>query len=499
MVSKTISNRLIKKLSLTFLLIILLAGTVYIVITIYLSNKYFQESTQRLNSEIANHLINEKFQEASPFLEDGSVNKPLFGDIMHDMMAVNRGIEVYLLDNTGTVLYSVVLDHEAKDAVLTQIDLEPIKRFIQSNGRSYVLGDDPRNQHLKKIFSAAHFTMESGEGYIYIILAGKEFEAVSNSLLTSYFIRLGMGASIITILFAGGIGLLVIWYLTRNLRDIIFAVKRFKEGDLTSRVPEAELTDLSVLAGTFNDMADTIVQNIDKLQSVEKLRRELIANVSHDLRTPLSIMQGYVETLQIKKDQLSPEEQLKYLNIVQESIEKLSRLVSQLFEYSQLEAEQIEPLKEPFLISELAHDLHYKFQVLAQKKGITLKIEMEEKTPLVFADISLVERAIQNLMDNALKFTPVGGEVTLEINTLQDNIEVLIKDNGPGISEKEQSYIFERYRKASAGKPNMGAGLGLAIVKKILEIHDSTIKVISRPNQGTTFRFILPIYQGALV
>jgi len=499
MTTHLLSNRLIGKLSITFLLIIFLAGAVYILITVYFTNKYFQETSQKLNAQVANHLINEKFQDASPFLEDGRVNKPLFGDIMHDMMAVNRGIEVYLLDKTGTVLYSVVLDHDAPDATSTQVSLSPIKEFIESNGNAYILGDNPRNTVDKKIFSAAHFTSQGQEGYIYIILAGKEFEEIYQSLFASYFMRLGLGAAVITILFAAGIGLLSIWYLTKNLREIIYVVRRFKEGDLNSRLSITSQTDLLVLATTFNEMADTIVDNIDQLKSVERLRRDLIANVSHDLRTPLSLMQGYIETLQMKKDNLSEQEKAKYLQIIQESIGKLSRLVAQLFEYSQLEADQTKPQKEPFQITELALDLYTNYQMLAKKKDLVLKIDIDKNTPLVFADVGLVERALQNLLDNALKFTPQGGVITLEIKPLKKDVQVVVKDTGPGIPESEQTFIFERYRQASSTKSSSGAGLGLAIVKKILELHDSTVKVISKPNEGATFQFWLPKYQGASI
>lgn len=448
-----------------------------------------------MNAEIANHLINEKFQDASPFLEDGQVNKPLFGDIMHDMMAVNRGIEVYLLDNEGILLYSVVLDHNPNEP-MKRIDMAPVHEFIATKGEKYITGDDPRNPGQRKIFSAAQFNENGREGYIYIILAGEEFEAVTTSLLSSYFMRLGTGATVTTLVFVLLIGLLAIWYLTQSLRDIIFTVKRFQEGDLRARVDKAESTDLSILSESFNDMADTIVSNIDAIKSVDRLRRELIANVSHDLRTPLAVMQGYIETLQIKHDSLSEEEKKQYLDILQSSSEKLSHLINQLFEYSKLEAKQVEPEKEPFLISDLAMEVYNKYQVLAEKKDVKIKLEVEDSLPPVFADISLVERAIQNLMDNALKFTPEKGEINLIMSASANNVEVKVADSGPGIPENEQSYIFERYRKAStSGKSSGGVGLGLAIVKKILEIHNSTIEVISKPNQGTTFQFWLPVYQ----
>jgi signal transduction histidine kinase len=474
-----------------------MVGLAYVSITAYFSNRFFEETTQLLNAKVANHLIEEKFQDASPFLEDGSVNKPLFGDIMHDMMAVNRGIEVYLLDNEGTILYSVVLDHDKPEAPKQHVDLTPVHQFIEQNGEVFILGDNPRNANDPKIFSAAQFNHEGHEGYIYIVLAGKQFDAVISSLSGSYFMKLGAGSMVLTLVFALIIGLAAIWYLTANLRKVIEVAVRFKEGDMDARIEHADRTDLAALATTFNQMADTINDNMEQLQAHDKLRQELVSNVSHDLRTPLAIIQGYTETLLIKDAELPEKERKQYLNNINSSTEKLTKLVGQLFEYSKLEAKQIEPHKEPFLISELAMDIYYKYQLLAQARSIELKIDMEEGLPLVFADISLVERVIQNLMDNALKFTPEGVEITLSLRHNTKNVECTIKDNGMGISEQEQIYIFERYRKAkSATRENFGVGLGLAIVKKILDIHDASIKVISKPNQGAAFQFALPVYYG---
>ncbi len=492
---RTVSNRMITKLIISFLLIIFLAAASYVGTTIYFANKYHLETEQRLNANLAQHLIEEKFQNQRPFLESGEVNKALFGDLMHDMMAVNRGIEVYLLGLDGKVLYSVVLDHSSAESPKTYVDLDPVRAFIADGGQNFILGDDPRNRDRRKIFSAAHFDTDGAAGYIYIVLAGEEFATVGDSLLSSYVLRLGVGTSLLTLLFVALLGTLAIWYLTRNLREIIHATNRFKEGDLHYRIENAEKQDLALLATTYNSMATTILDNIEKIKSVENLRRELIANISHDLRTPLSVMQGYVETLQIKRSHLSPEEQETYLQIVYDSTERLSKLVSQLFEYSKLEANQIEPVKEPFVISELVSDLYMQYHILAGKKDIKLSLEVEEKLPLVFADLGLVERAIQNLMDNAVKFTPDGGSISMQLRSHEQEVEILIKDTGQGIPEKDQALIFERYRQAKNGQEQVGAGLGLAIVKKIMEIHDSTISVFSRPNGGTTFSFSLPIYQ----
>ena len=172
---KTLTPKLVKRLWVAFILLVFLMGASYMLITSYFANKHYQETTQRLHADVANHVIEEKFQNASPFLEDGSVNKPLFGDLMHDMMAVNRGIEVYLLDKTGEILYSVVLDH-SENAPAKNVSLDPIKTFLNDKGEKFVLGDDPRNPGEQKIFSAAPYSVDGREGYIYIILAGTRFQ-----------------------------------------------------------------------------------------------------------------------------------------------------------------------------------------------------------------------------------------------------------------------------------------------------------------------------------
>lgn len=490
----TLTPRLVKKLWLAFIILIVTIGASYIVVTGYFANKHSEATAQKINANLANHLIEEKFQNASPFLEDGSVNKPLFGDLMHDMMAVNRSIEVYLLDENGEILYSVVLDH-SEDSEIKKVSLAPINSFIASKGEEHIVGDDPRNPEKQKIFSVASFNEDGKEGYIYIILAGQELQQVSDNLIGRFYSNLGIGASLLSILFAGLIGFLSIWFLTKNLRLMTGTVRRFQEGDLEARIENPANSDIEVFANTFNEMADTIGSNMDKMKSVDLLRRELIANVSHDLRTPLAILKGYVETLQMKKDSLSEAEKQEYLQITHDNIDKLSNLINQLFEYSKLEAEQITPVKEPFSITELSHDLFAKFEVLAQRKNIKLKLNKPQENCMVYADVSLVERALQNLIENAIKYTAPNGEVKLSLNHKNDQIEINITDTGTGIPLSEQPFIFDRYKQVDKSTKKQGYGLGLAIVKKIMDLHDTTITVLSKPKEGSSFIFNLPAYR----
>jgi len=493
---KTLSNKLVTKLSISFLLLIVIMGLTYILTSLYFSNRFIAETSQKLNVNLAEHLIEEKFKDSNPFLEDGQVNKPLFGDIMHDMMAVNRGIEVYLLDLDGNVLYSVVLDHSNPNEPAKKVNTKPIKEFIGSNGATFIEGDDPRNLEKQKIFSAAQFRKDGHEGFIYIILAGEVYESVTQSLASSYFAKLGMGASILTMIFVLVMGWISVWFLTKNLRSIIYHVKRFREGDTESRIENPENSDLSTLAITYNEMADTISKNIEDIKSVDVLRRELVANISHDLRTPLAIMQGYIETLQIKKEELTAEEKDTYLGIINKNIKQLTKLVNQLFEYSKFEAQQVKPEKEPFAITDLIYDLEAKYTVLAKEKNIKLKSVVNSEIPLVFADIALVERAIQNLIDNALKFTPNNGTIELELEHNNKDVFVKVKDSGKGITKEEAKIIFERFRQFDSNAKKSGVGLGLAIVKKIMELHNTKINIRKNEDQGSIFEFYLPQYTG---
>ncbi|MEM7105435.1 MAG: HAMP domain-containing sensor histidine kinase [Bacteroidota bacterium] len=487
----TYFNTLFWKISGTFLLLLIILGVVYVFVTAYSARMYFYESSQKLNGNIAKHTV----KEVKPLI-DGKVDTTAIQDIMHSMMVINPSVEVYLLDTEGGIITYVAPYKKVK---LDRVNLEPVNEFIDAEGSPFIFGDDPRNPGLEKVFSAAPIT-ENGEvnGYVYIVLASEEYESVTATLLNSYMLKVGTTTFFITLLGALLIGLLAVWTITRNLRGIVRTVRNFKEGDYQARIKESYSEgELSVLGQTFNEMAATITKNIDELKKVENLRRELIANVSHDLRTPLAIMHGYVETLLMKDSTLDPEERKQYLNIVLKSTEKLKKLVTQLFELSKLEAKQIQPQKEPFFITDLAQDVYQKFQILAEEKNIKINLDASIETPMVYADVALVERVLQNLMDNALKFTPTDGKVTIGIKGGPNDVEIRITDSGPGIPESEQSYIFERYHKSET--PNkkvnkLGTGLGLSIVKRILELHNSSIQVTSQPNKGASFFFNLPVY-----
>lgn len=483
-------NRLFINLALIFLVLTVVLGAIIGYISFYSAQEYYDEANQRLNRNIAQYTADH----IAPFNEDGSIDTTTIQDIMHSMMVINPDVEVYLLDEEGRILTHVA---PYKKVVRQSIAVEPIRNFIDSEGTLFVKGDDPRDFQRQKSFSAAPVLVDDAlKGYFYIILASEERSSVLQAHSSSLAMQLACRLIILSVIASVLLGLLAFWWQTRSLSKIVSAVQRFQKGDYNSRVGEIKQSAFANVGDTFNDMASQIQQNIEKIEAVETFRKELIANVSHDLRTPLAIIQGYTETLMLKSDDLDEREKVKYIENINESSKRLAGLVNQLFELSKLESNQVELIKEPFNLAELAQDLVSRYQLLSDEKNIKISVDQSSDVPMAYGDIGLVERVIQNLMDNALKFTPANGSISLMVSGQGDNLSFTITDNGTGIPEENMKAIFERFKTTKDTTHNpKGTGLGLAIANKILELHDSTIRVTSKLNVGTSFYFNLPVYQ----
>ncbi len=491
---RSLSNKFIVKLGVLFLITVLSIGIIYVYVTFFLLDNFYSQTTQKLNANLADHLIEEKFKNTSPFLDNGTVNVELFDDIMHDMMAVNRAIEVYLLDKKGEVLHSLVLDHDDKSKATKKIDLVPVKQFI-ANKEVFILGDDPKDIKSKKIFSAAAFESKGQKGFIYILLASESFELVCENLFKGYFSKLMFIALLITMLLAIVIGGLSIVFISKNLLIIMHYVNRFKEGDLNSRIPNASKSNLSILATTFNEMADTISFNMNEIYSINTFKKELIATVSHDLRTPLTIIRGYAETLKDGDDKITNQNRKEFLKIIENSTSSISSLVNHLSDYSNLDAKQIKLKPSIFNITELVLDITKRYNIIKEEKKIKILIyHNKDDSQLVYADKSLIERVIQNILDNSFKFTPSDGIISFHIEKRKNGLTIIkIKDTGPGIRKQDRKLIFKKYARTTSAREVQGIGLGLAIVKKIMELHNSDVKIYNNDkNRGCSFEFSLP-------
>jgi two-component system, OmpR family, sensor kinase len=486
---------LYSKLSLVLLGLFFLVGAAFIVIGVYITGMYQQEVNQKLNRDVARYIVAEKL-----VFRNGSMNQNSLKEIFHMLMVVNPSLEVYFLDPQGNVL---AFSAEPGKVKREKVDLKPIRRFLTQKTGLPVLGDDPREKSGKKIFAAARIP-ERGqlEGYLYIILGGEVYDTLIHKLQKSYVLRLGLWGSVASLVVAALAGLAIFAWLTRRLRRLAIAMSEYKEGAEVDSLGlshyEARGDEIDLLVSTFRQMAERIEAQVKSLKEEDTMRRELVANVSHDLRTPLATLRGYVETLLIKNESLSSEERQNYLDITLRHCRRLSNLVADLFDLSKLEAKDWNLHAEPFNLGELVQDVVQKFRLQAEKKEIQVHTSMDTGILFVHADIALIERVLENLLENAIRHTPVEGSVGVVLRQEQDGVAVEVSDTGTGISEDELPKIFDRFHQPDKSQRDEAghSGLGLAITKKILELHGSTIRVSSRQGEGTTFTFSLPVHKS---
>ncbi|MEJ2445315.1 MAG: ATP-binding protein, partial [Exilibacterium sp.] len=251
--------------------------------------------------------------------------------------------------------------------------------------------------------------------------------------------------------------------------------------------------EINSLMLAFKLMADRISKQFIALQELDRNRRDLITNVSHDLRTPLVSVQGYLETVIIKFNKLNDNEKITYLKKAHNHGRRLRKLISELFELSRLDSNALKPKLEKFHILELLQDLVQDFQYRAQKREVSMTVTPQQGEFFVYADIAMMQRVVENLIENALRYTPKGGNVQVKLEKKEGRVILHIEDSGYGIDSREIPHIFERfYRADQTVDKAKGTGLGLAIVKRILDLHKTSITVNSQLSRGTAFTFSLP-------
>lgn len=473
------------KLAAISLTLLFALGVVYVALTLYTTQRHFEEVQQRLNQDLAEHLVAEKI-----LFDDGTVNQAVLEDVFHMLMVINPSIELYLLGPEGEIL---AFSAPPGTVVRERVSLEPVERFLRKQTLP-ILGDDPRDVSREKVFSVAPV---ADEGYIYVILASEEYDSAAHMVLGSYILRLSAGLAAFAFLFIVVVALVSFRLLTRRLNRLAHTMERFQRetaGSVVSPAPRFDKGDeIDVLAASFDNMAQVIREQVDRLERTDSLRRELVANVSHDLRTPLASLHGYLETLGLKEEELSEDERRQYLSVALRNSERLRSLVDELFELAKLDAKEIRPEFETFSLPELVQDVVQEFQLQAQTKGVTLSAQLGESLPFVKADIRLIERVLQNLIDNALRHTPSGGAVEIALRQEAGRVRVEIRDSGVGIPADELEHIFERFHRVPGPDVEAvaGGGLGLAISQRILELHQGMIEASSQLNEGTTFTFRL--------
>ncbi len=482
---------LFAKLALALTLLLLGIGLLYAVLSATLTRHYQQEFLQSLNRDLASNLVTER-----KLIAEGVLDQKALKETFNHYMMVNPSIEIYLLDHNGTILsYSAEPGKVKRD----HVDLQPVRDFL--NGTEFpLLGDDPRSFERRKVFSATRIPIEDQPpAYLYVVLRGEEYERIEQLFQHNFLLQLSGAALLVSLSIGLAVGLVLFRLLTRRLHSLAHLMQGFNESNFTQHNPwqqhHRHKDEIELLGQHYNSMAERIQEQLDALKKQDILRRRLVANVSHDLRTPLAAMHGYIETLQMKEQDFDSATRSEYLATALQHSRRITRLVDELFELAKLDAREMQPKREPFALAELVQDVIQKFQLPAEERRIKLSMESNDLLPFVDADIAMIERVLENLIGNALQHTGSGGEVTVSLQLKESAVEVQVQDNGSGIAEHDLPGIFDRFYQANNNERNdHHAGLGLAIAQHIVRLHDGVIAVRSKVNQGTHFFFSLPVW-----
>ncbi len=457
------------------------------------------EARQRMNLGLARYVV--EHLPSSLLGTDGRPDAARMKELAAHVMAINPAVEVYLLDERAQVIAHALDPADGADPVGHRVEMEPMQRLLRAAAderdvRLPVFGTDPRDPARRSSFTVAPIQGPGGKmGYVYIVLEGRAAQGVAASLANSDALRaMAIGAALASLLSA--VVLALVWHrLTRPLRSLTEKVQGFRI-DGEQAPPPAPGDEIEVLRQTLRAMQQRIADQFRRLEDADRQRRELTSNISHDLRTPLASIQGYVETVLLRADTLDAGQRSAHLRTALRHAELLGKRIADLFELSKLDAGRVVPRHEVFCLAELLQDVVQNYRLAAQQRGVTLHLAAGSHAQArVRADIALIERVLQNLVDNALRYTAAGGSVALAIEDRGEFLQISVADTGRGIAVQDLPHIFERYWRASDAEdaaPGTSSGLGLAIVKRILDLHGSVVHVQSEPKRGTRFEFLLP-------
>ncbi|MGY1951173.1 ATP-binding protein [Pseudomonas pergaminensis] len=477
---------LTQRLSVVFAVLLLICCGTSAWLQVRSNHMHELEVVQGLSRDLAAHIARD-----TQLMDADGLKPDAVRNLFSQLMLVNPSVEVYLLDIDGRVVGNAApKGHMLRD----QVDLTPIRRFL-SGAMLPILGDDPRSVDGRKVFSAAPLKVGGQQaGFLYVVLLGEAHDVYDAKDATGMALKIALWSIGLVALLCLMAGLIAFAWITRPLRQLTDKVGQF---DINGAPKPAEPIatelnsgdEIAVLDHAFVQMENRLGEQWRAITHQDQERREMVANISHDLRTPLASLHGYLETLSLKDASLSPEERRRYLGIALDQSRKVGGLAQSLLELVRLEHGFVQPVIEGFSLPDLVQDIFQKFELTAEARAIALTATLPPQVPTVFADLGLIERVLTNLLDNALRYTPVNGEIEVILSPETNAVAVTVSDSGPGINAELREGLF--LRAFTIGGARRDGGLGLRIVHRILQLHGRSIRLVDQPGRGATFKFSL--------
>ncbi|WP_095168903.1 HAMP domain-containing sensor histidine kinase [Pseudomonas sp. Irchel 3H3] len=477
-----------QRLSLVFALLLLICSGSSVWMQVRANQMHELEVVQGLSRDLAQHIARD-----TQLMDANGLKPEALRGLFSQLMLVNPSVEVYLLDNQGRVIGDAAPEGHLRRE---QVDLAPLQRLLNDETLP-ILGDDPRSLDGRKVFSAAPLKVNGQQaGYLYVVLLSEERDRLAARGATSAALNTALWSIGLVALLCLIAGLTAFTLITRPLRRLTDNVKGFDIDGIPTTAPApveppTSQDEIAVLAAAFRQMQNRLGEQWRSLTRQDQERRELVANISHDLRTPLASLHGYLETLSLKDASLTPDERRRYLGIALDQSRKVGGLAQSLLELVRLEHGFVQPVLERFSLTDLVQDIFQKFELNAEARQVQLKASFAPSVSGVCADLGLIERVLTNLFDNALRYTPVGGVVEIRLEPQGKFVEITVSDSGPGIAAELREGLF--LRPFNIGGARRDGGLGLRIVQRILELHGRQVRLLDVPGQGATLCFSLAV------
>ncbi len=433
-----------------------------------------------------------------------------FNQFLRNLVLFEPDTQLYLLDAEGTVLSST------GSAVLPpgfKVRLEPVRQAASNPDMPYVMGDDPERMDAGAIIAARAVRRavirndEPVAGYLYLVCHKPVLPQGRLEVLGSSIAKPALVAIIGVVVLATLMAAWIIATVTRPLRQLTRAVASISRDGLEdgapgapeALLPERSGDEFGKLTQAFALMLETVRRQWAALRRLDHFRREGVSNLSHDLRSPLTATAACLETLEGRwHGDATRAADRELVAMALRNTHNAARLVQSLGDLAQLDEPEFRLRCERLDAGELLDDIAVRFGQRAQSQGVVLQAvhDAQGPPPVVALDVELFERAVANLVDNALKFCRAGDRIELSARVRGDAVEVLVSDTGPGIPEADLPHLFDRFYQArqsvAPSTGDGGKGLGLAIVKRIAELHGGTVRVDSRPGGGTRVLLRLP-------
>lgn len=447
---------------------------------------------QSLHLELAEHMAH-----INPLLSQGITSDAALKEAFHDFMLLGPSFEIYTLDPEGRV---VAYDAKEEKIKKNRVNLDKIEQFIARRDLP-ILGTDPRSTETEKIFSVSPLITEDGlhSGYLYVIIGGEDYDSWQ-ALINSENQPKLWGATIgFWVIFALILFVLLLGFFTHPIQKLASDLTRLKMCSFEGSSFDSSLTlpnryngslEIKKLSEHINHLLQELNNQHQQVKRQQQAKHDFLLHLSHDLKTPLTSLLGYIDTWL-----LSPpnERQPEYIEYAANSGQNLQQLLSQLLELAALENGQISAQIKQINLRELLLDLNQTFAPRAKKLGIRLQFNITDELQ-VYTDPQLMRRILNNLVDNALRYTPKDGTITIYSETLNGQTWLAVKDTGAGMHKHEVDALKQLSMQQltfSPEQPLPQLGVGLAIVRQLLGILKCRINIDSQPGTGSCFHIEL--------